>query len=71
MNKFTDEQKKEFLTSLVEKTYPHADNHYVSKTKKGAWRIGHINDYPLQHGEGEFILIPDKMVDIIMEEARN
>ena len=66
MEKYSDEEKKTFLLNLAKKYYKQGDDYYAIKVKKGNWHFGYSNDYPLQHGKGDNMILPDKMVNIIM-----
>ncbi len=66
MKEYTDEEKKKFLLMLAEKYYTQGDDYHAFKNKKGKWNFGYSNDYPMQHGKGSDIILPDKMVNIIM-----
>lgn len=59
---------REFLENLARKVYPQGDNFYATRTKTGKWRVGYTNDYPLQHGGGEEMMLPETLVDILMNK---
>ena len=63
----TDREKESFLISVMKRYYPQGDSYYAYKNKKNKWHFGYSNDYPLQHGAGENIIIPDKLIDVILE----
>ena len=65
------EAKKEFLISLMKKYYSQGDGYNAYQTKKGSWVVSYSNDYPMQHGNGERITIPDKMVDVLMNTSQS
>jgi len=69
MGQFTDEQKKEFLFKITKEYYNQGDEYFVSKTKKGDWIFGYSNDYPMQHGDGKRMQLPDKMVEVLMSHT--
>lgn len=64
---FTYEEKKNFLKNLVRKYYNQGDSYYAYKSKKDKWHFGYTNDYPLQHGHGEDMILPDRMVDLLIQ----
>ncbi len=66
----TEELKKAFLYALIEEYYPQGDGYDVYRTKKGSWAISYSNDYPLQHGKGESFVLPDRMVEILMNQKK-
>ena len=66
----TDDEKKKFLITLVNKMYSQGDNYFATKNKKDNWVFGYTNDYPMQHGSGITITLPDKMVEVLMNEYR-
>lgn len=45
--------------------FPSGDNHYAFKTKKGNWVLGYTNDYPLQHGNGQQVSLPEDVASKI------
>ena len=62
----TDKEKEQFLISLAKEYYTQGDSYYAYKNKKGKWHFGYSNDYPLQHGSGDNMILPDRMVDVMM-----
>jgi len=66
MQQFTDEQKKEFLLKITKEYYNQGDDYSVYQTKKGDWIFSYSNDYPMQHGDGKRMQLPNKMVEILM-----
>ncbi len=64
----TDKQKEEYLLALASKYYSQGDSYHAFKTKAGNWKFGYTNDYPLQHGNGKSFVLPDKMVEILMNK---
>ena len=64
------ETKKEFLLNLIKEYYPQGDSYYANQTKKGKWKYGYSNDYPLQHGPGESFIIPDEIVEILINKCK-
>ena len=42
--------------------FPGGDNHFVKRSKRGNWELSYTNDYPLQHGEGKKIHLPESGV---------
>jgi hypothetical protein len=66
MNIFTDEQKKEFLKKLTKEYYNQGDDYYAYQTKRGDWEFGYSNDYPMQHGDGKRMRLPNSMVEVLM-----
>lgn len=66
MSKFTNEQKEEFLKNITKEYYNQGDDYYAYQTKKGDWQFGYSNDYPMQHGDGKRMQLPDKMIEVLM-----
>ena len=58
-NKYT-----EFLKELARECYFQGDNFHADKLKRG-YAFGYTNDYPLQHGKGESIILPDSFVEFL------
>lgn len=67
MTTTTDQTKITFLISLVKEFYTQGDSYYALKNKKGMWMFGYRNDYPMQHGDGIEMELPDEIVDILMK----
>ena len=64
---FTNKEKIAFLETLVEEYYTQGDSYVARQNKSGSWTFGYSNDYELQHGVGENMTMPNKMVEILME----
>jgi hypothetical protein len=59
--------QKEFLLKITKECYNQGDYYFAYQTKKGDWIFGYTNDYPMQHGDGIRIRLPDSMVMTIMQ----
>ena len=58
---------EESLLRLCKEIYPNGDSHYVNRTKKSEkWMLGYTNDYPLQHGNGDHCVLPDRLVELAL-----
>lgn len=67
---FADLEKEAFLKSMVEKYYTQGDSYYARKTRKGdKWFFGYSNDYPMQHGDGSEMMLPDGFVTVLMQNG--
>ncbi len=66
----TDDQKANFLIDLTKEYYSQADDYYARKAKAG-WGFGYSNDYPLQHGKGKHWVLPDKMVESLINSTKD
>jgi hypothetical protein len=66
----TDQEKEQFLIGLAKEYYTQGDSYFAVKGKKGNWSFGYSNDYPLQHGSGSTIVLPDKMVEILFNKIK-
>lgn len=66
MANYTDKQKEEFLIKITKDYYNQGDSYYAFKNKKRKWHFGYSNDYPMQHGSGINMILPDKMVETMM-----
>jgi len=67
---FTDKEKIDFLEALVKEYYTQGDSYSAYKNKKGNWQFGYSNDYEMQHGSGGNFMLPDGMVQILMEKQK-
>ena len=59
-------EKREMFSIILKEYAPHADDRLIHQSKKGNWFLRTQNDYPLQHGEGEEIKIPDGFADVLL-----
>jgi len=66
-----EEYKKisEFLENLARKIWTQGDDYFATETKTGKWRVGYTNDYPMQHGNGEEMMLPQEFVKILMGDS--
>ena len=49
-----DKEIVKFLKRLMKESFNQGDDYYAILNRKGtAYIFGYVNDYPLQHGEGE------------------
>lgn len=53
------------LRKLFVKQYPQGDNYLFSVSSKGNVKLSYSNDYPLQHGKGVDINLPEKFAETI------
>lgn len=66
----TNEQREQFLKKLAKEAYPYGDDFYAHRSKKHLWHFGYVNDYPLQHGKGKNIVLPESMVNTLMNRIK-
>ena len=67
--KYTTEEKVAFLETLIKEYYTQGDSYYASQTKTGKWRFGYTNDCEMQHGSGEEMMLPDLIVENLMDKT--
>lgn len=57
------EGEEAVVIKIGKKLFPGEDIS-VRQTKKGDWEISYTNDYPMQHGGGEQVIIPKKLIEL-------
>lgn len=63
MNKLEEQQN--FLLRALKTAYNQADS-YFANFHKFKWSFGHKNDYPMQHGDGGQMKLPDEFVSALI-----
>ena len=66
----SDKEKIQWLDKFVRKLWNQGDNYYINYTKKNVWIIGYTNDYPLQHGTGQELRLPDDVVEFLIKHTK-
>lgn len=65
--KTADFNKEEWI-SIARLIWPQGDGYYAELTKTGKVRIGYTNDYPMQHGTGEGLILPQSMLPLFASQ---
>lgn len=65
----TPEEAKALAVAKI--VFPQGDNYYAQRTMTGKWKIGYTNDYPMQHGDGEHIVINDWFMQWCISNLKN
>lgn len=52
---------------IAQTLFPGGDDFYATQNKRGQIHIGYTNDYPMQHGNGESIIVSESAANILLE----